>query len=65
MQNKNKQNHKDQERKRKEYVRGNGTTQKMTSFRLDADLLDCLQKVENKGRLINNLLRSYFEKAPE
>lgn len=65
MQNKNKQNHKDQERKRKEYVRGNGTTQKMTSFRLDADLLDYLQKVDNKGRLINNLLRSYFEKAPE
>lgn len=39
-------------------------TQKMVSFRLDADLLELLQQEQNKGRLINNLLRKHY-KLPE
>lgn len=34
-------------------------TQKMMSFRLDGDLVHWLDYQPNKGRLINNLLRSY------
>lgn len=42
----------------------NGTrTQKMVSFRLDAELLTPLAAVANKGRLINKLLRDYFARA--
>lgn len=37
-------------------------TQKMMSFKLDLDLLEKLKTVPNKGRLINKLLREYFEK---
>lgn len=36
-------------------------TQKMVSFRLDADLLELLQQEQNKGRLINNLLRKHYK----
>ena len=50
-------------RQRKEWKRGNGSTQKMVSFRLDADLIPLLENVENKGRLINNLLREFFDRA--
>ena len=34
----------------------------MMSFKVDLDLVECLNTVRNKGRLINNLLRDYFEK---
>lgn len=34
----------------------------MMSFKLDLDLVECLNSVPNKGRLINKLLREYFEK---
>ncbi|MER2032578.1 hypothetical protein [Exiguobacterium indicum] len=37
-------------------------TQKMMSFKVDLDLAERLVEVRNKGRLINNLLREYFEK---
>lgn len=50
-------------RQRKEWKRGTGSTQKMVSFRLDADLIPLLENVENKGRLINNLLREFLERA--
>lgn len=50
-------------RQRKEWKRGVGSTQKMISFRLDLDLVELLEHEPNKGRLINNLLHEYFEKA--
>lgn len=46
---------------RKAYHKADGRTQKMVSFRLDLDLAPLLSKEENKGRLINDLLRTYFE----
>ena len=49
------------ERERKAYKWGQ-RTQKMMSFKVDLDLVECLNTVRNKGRLINNLLRDYFEK---
>lgn len=51
----------DIERERKAYKWGQ-RTQKMMSFKVDLDLVECLNTVRNKGRLINNLLREYFEK---
>ena len=33
-------------------------TQKMMTFRLDADLVDYLETKDNKGRFINDCLRS-------
>lgn len=33
----------------------------MMSFKVDLDLVQHLQGVKNKGRLINNLLRDYFK----
>lgn len=49
------------ERERKAFRWGQ-RTQKMMSFKVDLDLVECLKTVRNKGRLINNLLRKYFEK---
>lgn len=37
-------------------------TQKMMSFRIDADNAERLANEPNKGRLINELLHAYFEK---
>lgn len=46
---------------RKEYGKhGDGSTQKMMSFRLDNDLVDWLKTVGNKGRLINHVLRIWM-----
>lgn len=42
---------------RKDFDHKNGRTQKMMSFRLDLDIVDWLGNVQNKGRLINELLR--------
>ena len=33
------------------------------TFRIDNDVAAWLQRVANKGRLINNLLREYFERV--
>lgn len=51
------------ERERKAFKWGE-RTQKMMSFKVDLDLVQHLQGVKNKGRLINNLLRDFF-KVPE
>lgn len=48
------------ERERKAFKWGK-RTQKMMSFKVDLDLVQHLQGVKNKGRLINNLLRDYFK----
>lgn len=37
-------------------------TQKMVTFKCDIENVENLQKVENKGRLINELLHEYFQK---
>lgn len=38
--------------------KANVRTQKMTSFRLDTELLDWLAKQPNKGRYINQLIKN-------
>lgn len=35
-------------------------TQKMVSFRADLDVIEILTKVQNKGRLINDLVRQWW-----
>lgn len=47
------------ERLRKAYKRGT-ITQKMMSFKIDLDIVERLQQEQNKGRLINNLLREHY-----
>ena len=37
-----------------------GRTQTRTTFVIDNDIWDCLQKCPNKSRLINDLLRAYY-----
>lgn len=46
------------ERLRKEYAKG-GSSQKMMAFRADADVVEILSKVANKGRLINDLVKRW------
>lgn len=57
---KKKRAYKSQATIRKAYRKADGRSQKMVSFRLDADLLPLLALEENKGRLINDLLRMYY-----
>lgn len=38
-------------------------TQKMVTFRLDSDLLTWVNSQPNKGRYINNLIRSDYEQS--
>lgn len=52
------------ERERKPFKWGE-RTQKMMSFKIDLDLVESLNTVRNKGRLINNLLREYFERPAD
>lgn len=44
------------ERQRKEWKRGAGTTQKMVSFRADTEVLEILNLQANKGRFLNDLV---------
>lgn len=44
------------ERQRKEWKRGMGTTQKMVSFRADTEVLEILERQPNKGRFLNQLV---------
>lgn len=46
------------ERLRKEYAKG-GSSQKMMAFRADADVVEILSRVANKGRLINDLVKRW------
>ena len=50
---------------RKAYAADGERGQKMMSFRLDADLKEWLDTKENKGRLINTLLRKKKEREEE
>ena len=45
---------------KKPFIRGR-VTQKTMSFRVDLDNLERMKDVKNKSRLINELLRNYFE----
>lgn len=49
------------ERIKKEYDRKNGQTQKLMTFRCDLENIEALKTIANRGRLINSLLRDYFE----
>lgn len=46
------------ERVRKEYSK-DGKSQKHMGWRADFDVIEILKTVENKGRLINNLIREW------
>lgn len=46
--------------KKKEGIKRGTVTQKLMSFRLDADLVELMENVTNKGRLINELLHNHF-----
>ena len=48
----------ERERVRKEYSK-EGRSQKHMGFRIDFDVVEILAKVENKGRLINQLVREW------
>lgn len=47
----------DEDRVKKEYSPKGTRSQKMFNFRLDIDLWEALQKVENKGRFVNDAIR--------
>lgn len=50
-------------RQRKENIKRGERTQKTMTFRIDNEVAAWLQRVQNKGRLINNLLREHFERV--
>lgn len=50
---------------RRAYAKRGACTSKMMSFRCDGDNVTCLQRVMNKGKLINDLLRDYFCGLPQ
>lgn len=52
------------ERTRKEYKHGT-TTQKMWAFRLDDENQEWLQKQPNKGRAVNELIKTAREQEGE
>lgn len=45
---------------RKKYAKAGTRTQKMLSFLLDNDLRDWVNQQTNKGRYINNLIRTHM-----
>lgn len=45
---------------RKEYARKGERTQKMMTFRVDADVQEILTNVANKGRLLNDLVKEWW-----
>ncbi|MGN0332506.1 MAG: hypothetical protein ACI4D9_05705 [Lachnospiraceae bacterium] len=42
-----------------------GRTTKIVSFAIDVDLIPHIQRMANKSRFINDLLRKYFGKSLE
>ena len=49
-------------RVRKAYSARGTRGQKMFNFRLDLDLYEQLQHVQNKGRFVNDAIRAYLQK---
>lgn len=46
---------------RKDNIKRGQRTQKMMSFRIDDEVQDILEKVTNKGRLINDLIKEWWK----
>lgn len=53
-----------EKQERKSRAKNGERTQKMMSFRVDADVASILSTVANKGRLLNNLLREWAQAHP-
>ena len=49
---------------RKQYCAAGERTSKMMAFRADSDVIRWLNHAANKGRLINELVRSWAKKQP-
>ena len=49
------------QRIKKTYDRKNGRTQRLMSFRIDADVQEMLATVLNKGRTVNEAVRAYIK----
>lgn len=52
----------EKKQERKAYAKRGQRSQKMTTFRLDNDLIEYLEREENKGRFINEALRLRFKR---
>ena len=52
----------DESRVRRAYSARGTRGQKMFNFRLDLDLYEQLQHVQNKGRLVNDAIRAHLQK---
>lgn len=48
---------------RKAYAKRGQRSQKMVTFRLDNELIDQLEQVQNKGRFINDAIREKLERG--
>lgn len=55
---------KEQKQLRKQRAKNGERTSRMMSFRADEQTLQILAKVQNKGRLINNLVKQWWRKEP-
>lgn len=55
---------KEEKQLRKQRAKNGERTSRMMSFRADEQTLQILAKVQNKGRLINNLVKQWWRKEP-
>lgn len=53
-----------EKQKRKQYEKRGECCSKMVSFRADRQTLEILETVANKGRLLNELVQSWWRKPP-
>lgn len=53
-----------EKQKRKQYEKRGECSSKMVSFRADRQTLEILETVANKGRLLNELVQSWWRKPP-
>ena len=51
---------KETERQRKSDIKRGVRTQKMMAFRIDADVQTILEKVQNKGRVVNEAVKEWW-----
>lgn len=54
----------EKKRTRREYAKRGERSGKMMAFRCDYDVLRILESCKNKGRLLNDLVRSWAKKIP-
>lgn len=55
---------KEEKQLRKQRAKNGERTSKMMSFRADEMTVSILSKVQNKGRLINDLVKQWWRKEP-